>query len=188
MSAPRVAIFLRKIVENNFKQEKKIISKYFSTKPGELVLDLGCGTGEFSPMFPRDGYVGIDISPANIEYASRHYQKKFLVADGKRLPFADGYFSKVLVVGVFHHLSESDLEKVMSEIRRVLKPQGRLLVMEDTRCNNPVITFLQSFDQGAFVRTGSAWKEIFFRGWNIEESFAFRSGLSYYSAFLLKNP
>lgn len=187
LTSPQISIVLRKIVENNFKKQKKIIKKYFATRADDQVLDIGCGTGEFSVFFPAENYIGIDIDLDNIKYANKHYQRKFLVADGKKLPFKNNHFTKVLVLGVFHHLSDANAQMVLSEIKRVLRPDGRLLVMEDTRCANLVTNFLQHFDQGEFIRTGEEWLSMFSRGWGIEQNFTFKNGISFYTTFLL-NP
>ena len=97
---PAMSIVLRKIVEINFKEQKSIIQNHFAGSSSDMILDLGCGTGEFSPYFPKNKYIGIDIDPKNIQYAIKKHKKNFLVADGKHLPFADNFFTKVLVVGV----------------------------------------------------------------------------------------
>lgn len=185
LSTPQVSIILRKIVENNFKEQKKIIKKYFSVTSEDQVLDVGCGTGEFSLFFPAKNYIGIDIDASNIEYAKQHYDRQFLIADGKKLPFEDNHFSKCLVVGVFHHLSDPDAHAVLAEIKRVLTPDGVFLVMEDTQSTNVATTLLHHFDQGKFIRTREEWSGIFSQGWELKQDFTFKNGLCFYSAFLL---
>lgn len=186
MISPSILIIIRKIVENNFKKQKEIIKKYFKLMENDLVLDLGCGPGEFSPLFEKKNYIGIDVNKKDIVYASKKYDKKFLVADAKKLPFADSYFNKILVMGVFHHLSEVDCLFVMSEINRVLKDRGEVLVMEDTKSNSILTKFIHYLDQGNFIRHQQEWEKLFNAKFKIIKSFTFKNGLCFYSAFLLK--
>lgn len=185
LSSPSISIILRKIVENNFRKQKKIIKKYFLIASKDRLLDIGCGTGEFSVFFSSEGYTGVDINPANIRYASSHYKRKFLVADGKKLPFPDNSFSKVLVVGVFHHLSDIDSQKVINEIKRVLKPDGKFLVMEDTESDNCITTLMHRLDQGKFIRSKLEWWKMFENDYLVENNFTFKNSICFYSAFLL---
>ena len=181
-----ILIVIRRIIENNFKKQKEIIKKYFNLTENNLVLDLGCGSGEFSTLFEKENYIGIDINKKDIAYASKKYDKKFLTADAKKLPFLENYFTKILVMGVFHHLSEADCLQVMSEINRVLKPEGEILIMEDTKSNSILTKFIHYLDQGDFIRPQDEWEKLFNRQFEIIKNFSFKNGLCFYSAFLLK--
>ena len=185
LTSPQISIVLRKIVENNFRKQKQTIKQYFSVTPSDTILDVGCGTGEFSVFFPSHQYTGVDIDPANVNYATKHYHGTFLVADGKHLPFADASFSKVVVIGVFHHLSAGDTTAVLAEIKRVWKPDGKFLVMEDTKTTSPLTQLMQYFDQGEFIRSADEWNHIFSNGWVKEQHFTFKNGICFYSTFLL---
>ncbi len=147
-------------MEVNFRKQKKIIKDYFIMSAGDKVLDFGCGAGDFSVCFPKNAYIGVDISGKNIEYASKKYDRKFMVADGRALPFSDGYFTKVLVVGVLHHLTLDDCNSVLAEIKRVLAPGAELLIMEDTKTDFLPIKIIQHFDRGDFIRSTAEWREM----------------------------
>jgi len=104
---------------------------------GRVVLDYGCGDGEFSLRLASQGarVVGIDISSKLIEKAHQRVagmgmngvSPRFLVGDAHHLPFGDNSFNYVLGNGVLHHLV---LDKAYAEIARVLKPGGRAIFME----------------------------------------------------------
>lgn len=191
MISPAISIILRKIAEFNFRKQKNIIKEYFTTDKNESVLDLGCGTGEFSPFFPEESYIGIDIDERNINYAKAHYQRKFLTADAGKLPFDDNSFSKILILGVLHHLNDEDCLRVLEEAKRVLKPDGKMLVMEDIDTPNSgyFTRLMHYFDRGRFIRTKEEYPKLLSRYFTIEDNFFIRSGICTYQVFaLINNP
>jgi len=101
-------------------------------KKGDKVLDLGCGPASLWPYLPkiRDiDLVGVDVSPAMIREAKKVYPKgKFLVADSEKLPFSDETFDVIVCSSVLHHLPTPT--KTFKEIRRILKPYGKLIGRE----------------------------------------------------------
>jgi SAM-dependent methyltransferase len=97
---------------------------------GDHVLDLGCGTGEFAAQMAEAGarVVGVDVAEAALERArSRHPGLDFrrTPIDGP-LPFQDNAFDLVWASEVIEHIA--DTARFLSEVRRVLRPSGRLLL------------------------------------------------------------
>jgi ubiquinone/menaquinone biosynthesis C-methylase UbiE len=113
------------------------------------ILDLGCQLGRlaipFSKFLIKKGsYDGVDIIPEAIEWTKKHIESKypnfhFTLADvyngwynpkGKiksyeyKLPFDDSNFDFVIMISVFTHMLEDDLENYFSEVSRILKPGG----------------------------------------------------------------
>lgn len=185
---PTIFIFLRKILENNFKGEKEVLARYFVCGPEERVLDIGCGTGEFSVFFNPRLYIGIDIEQKYIAYAKNHYQGTFLVGDAANLPFADVSFQKIAIVGVLHHLDDPTSRRVLNEARRVLSSDGTILVMEDVNRpqNNFATKLLHRLDNGSFIRTKGGYEALVRDMFLIQENVDMQSGLCPYQVFLLK--
>lgn len=105
--------------------------RYYDIKPGQRVLDLGCGSGATVARLRDRGVdvVGVDYSSAMIEVARREYGLGDHVrcADATDLPFETNSFDIVLANGVLHHLAvQQQLTGALSEIRRVLRPGGKL--------------------------------------------------------------
>src|SRR5262249_274478 len=78
-------------------------------KPGARVVDLGCGSGAFTALLARAGYVcvGLDISPKLVEVGRRKYPHiEFVEGDIERLPFADASFHGALLSAVEPHFPE----------------------------------------------------------------------------------
>ena len=107
---------------------------------GESVLDVGCGTGTLAIAAKHrvgaSGSVrGIDASPEMIARAQQKAARAkvdvaFQVARAESLPFSDGQFDVVLSTVMLHHLRRASREESLREIRRILKPGGRLLVVD----------------------------------------------------------
>jgi len=100
-------------------------------KPGERVIDLGCGTGELerrlTASVPDVDIVGVDLSSSMIERARRKLdgtaRVRFERADVHDLPFEDGAFDVAICVNTFHYFTAPDL--VLREAARVLRPDRR---------------------------------------------------------------
>lgn len=88
------------------------------------ILDFGCGLKPYESLFINaTSYVGIDIEVSGHD----HQRSKIDVYyDGKTLPFPDQHFDAVVSFEVFEHLF--NIDEVMDEIRRVLKPGGQILL------------------------------------------------------------
>ncbi|MFD1829749.1 class I SAM-dependent methyltransferase [Streptomyces desertarenae] len=101
-------------------------------RPGDAVLDAGCGTGRALPALRaavgRQGTVlGFDLTPAMLEQAvsaGRHRHALPAVADVMRLPLRDGGLDAVFAAGLLSHLP--DPAGGMRELGRVVRPGGRL--------------------------------------------------------------
>ena len=104
------------------------------------ILDIGCGTGEFSVFFNSNNYTGIDIEPSYINYAQKNYPGKFVLGDATRLPFNEKSFDKILIAGVLHHLNDNDCHKILNQAKKDLSDNGKILIMEDV--DYPDINFL----------------------------------------------
>jgi demethylmenaquinone methyltransferase/2-methoxy-6-polyprenyl-1,4-benzoquinol methylase/phosphoethanolamine N-methyltransferase len=109
-------------------------------KPGESVLDVGCGTGGVTiPARQRVGSTGkaagIDPSPEMIAVARQKAQRKGLEIDFRigvieALPYPDATFDVVTSSLMMHHLPDNLKVSGLAEIYRVLKPGGRLLIAD----------------------------------------------------------
>jgi SAM-dependent methyltransferase len=91
------------------------------------MLDVGHGDGAITNHYRSRGVriVGIEVNEDYVRKASERFPKtKYLWYDGKNFPFEDSTFDTVILNDVLEHISYADIEKVMSEVRRVLIPNG----------------------------------------------------------------
>ena len=108
-------------------------------QPGQRVLDVGCGTGYLARLLaqavgPQGLVVGVDPSPEMITYASRKAGRvrncQFQVGSAESLDFPAEHFDVVVSSLVMHHLPEDLRVPALREMRRVLRPGGKLLVAD----------------------------------------------------------
>jgi len=103
-------------------------------QPGDRVLDACCGTGDLALAAEREGGVvtGVDFSPRMLERARRKSETvTWVEGDLLALPFGDASFDAATVG--FGVRNVSDLDAALAELRRVLRPGGRLAILEITQ-------------------------------------------------------
>jgi demethylmenaquinone methyltransferase/2-methoxy-6-polyprenyl-1,4-benzoquinol methylase len=103
-------------------------------RPGDRVLDACCGTGDLAISASSAGgkVTGLDFSKPMLERARRKAPEiEWIEGDALALPFADESFDAATVGFGVRNLSE--LDKGLHELRRVLRPGGRLAILEITR-------------------------------------------------------
>lgn len=99
---------------------------------GKRVLDVGCGVGYGTAFLADKGareVVGLDRSAEAVQYANKHYtgrQFRFTVRDCTKLPYSRSSFDVAVCLELIEHVEDCD--SVMREIRRVLKPNGLLVI------------------------------------------------------------
>ena len=117
-------------------------------RPGERVLDLGCGSGWATRLLARlvaegpQGFgqvVGIDISDEMIRRArasSKDFENiMFVWGSAQQIPWEENFFDKVLSVESFYYYPDQD--RVLAELFRVMAPRGRLFILINLYKDNP---------------------------------------------------
>jgi ubiquinone/menaquinone biosynthesis C-methylase UbiE len=104
-------------------------------QPRQMVLDIGCGTGTLAILIkqthPGVDVTGLDPDAHALARATRkaeraHAPVRFERGFADALGYGDGTFDRVFSSMMFHHLGRQERTKALAEIRRVLKPRGRL--------------------------------------------------------------
>ncbi|WP_433290485.1 class I SAM-dependent methyltransferase [Pseudonocardia sp. CA-142604] len=106
---------------------------------GHQVLEIGTGTGNLALLVkrrhPQANVVGLDPDPLALGRARRKAARDGLdvqwdLGSAAELPYPDGSVDRVLSALMFHHLDEAVKERTLTEVRRVLRPGGRLHLVD----------------------------------------------------------
>lgn len=121
---------------------RKKVGRIVKTWAPTELLDIATGTGdlalEFQKVMPDCQVTGSDFCPEMLAYATSRGVQKTLVADALSLPFEDESFAVVTVA--FGLRNMADYPKALSEMHRVLKPGGKLLILDFSLPTNALRT------------------------------------------------
>ncbi|PWT99346.1 MAG: hypothetical protein C5B53_05475 [Candidatus Melainabacteria bacterium] len=151
-------------------QFKSIFIEHAGLKPHERVLDVGCGIGRMALPLTKyldhsGEYVGFDIVKVGIDWCEQNITPRYpnfkfqlldiynrsynpvgtLSAESCKFPYESNYFDFIFLTSVFTHMLPEAMENYLSEIARVLKPEGRCLITY----------FLLNRDSRALMLTGT---------------------------------
>lgn len=143
------------------------------------VLDVGCGTGTLAGIVAGANWpasvVGLDYAPAMCEQAAGKARAagldrgaRFVAGDSEHLPFAEASFDVITCSNSFHHYPHQ--QAVITEMRRLLRPGGRLILVDGFRDN---VMGWVIFD----VIIGRIEKDVYHAPWPVVHGYFERAGL-----------
>jgi len=129
----------------------RVLVDQAALQPGHRLLDIGCGTGTLAVLIKREHpdvtIIGIDPDPKALARARRKADRAGVSIQldqgfGDELPYPDASFDRVISSFMFHHLPAEEKVKTLRAIRRVLKPGGRLHMVDFERTESGAHGFL----------------------------------------------
>lgn len=144
-------------------------------RPGDCVIDIGCGPAYYFEQLPKVRYYGFDTSPRYIEYARKRWGDRgefrcevFGPEHLDQVPPADA----VLLLGLLHHVSDADCQALLALAARALAPGGQVISIDP--CFEPsqgrISRWMSENDRGEYVREPAGFVKL------AEESFGDVSG------------
>ncbi len=127
-----------------------------------LVLDMCCGSGQTTQFLVQSSQqvTGLDISPLSLERAAQNVpQANYVEANAEDMPFPDQYFDLVHTSVALHEMTSEELQEIITEVYRVLKPGGIFAFIDLHKPTNPLFwpglaIFMWLFE------TDTAWQLI----------------------------
>jgi ubiquinone/menaquinone biosynthesis C-methylase UbiE len=142
------------------KRFRRLALQGLTIEPETTVLDLCCGSGQTTQVLVERSHrvIGLDASPFSIKRAQQNVpQAEYVEAFAEAMPFADNRFDLVHTSVAMHEMEPAQLQKILSEVHRVLKPGGCFAMVDFHQPTNPlflpsVALFLLLFE------TETAWR------------------------------
>jgi len=138
------------------------IERHVRPRPGDRILDIGCGPADILAALPKVDYHGFDLSNDYIMAARERFGARgnFHV-EGVNMELVKKYagFDLVLATGVLHHLTDAEAVNLFRVALAALKPGGRLVTLDGCFMDrqSPVARLILKNDRGQFVRTESGY-------------------------------
>jgi len=139
---------------------RRLRKRLWAEVHGARILEVGVGTGKNLPYHPEGSRsVAVDLSPGMLRHAVRKADRlgrdvDLVLADAQRLPFRDGAFDAAAATFVFCSVPDPVLG--LQEVRRVLRQDGDLHLMEHVRSRNPIAGRLMDWMNPLWVRVCGA--------------------------------
>src|SRR5262252_9140287 len=159
-------------MENHHLDITEKTMRLMELRPGERVLDLGCGSGWATRLLARvvsegpEGFgqvVGVDISDEMIRQAraaSKDFENvMFVVGSAAEIPWEENFFDKVLSVESFYYYPDQD--RALAELFRVMAPRGRLFILINLYKDNPYsLQWVDKLKVAVHVRSAAEYMDL----------------------------
>jgi ubiquinone/menaquinone biosynthesis C-methylase UbiE len=130
----KIARIYDRLFDSMNKGLKLVGIRMFRPSKGISILDVGCGTGSHLELYQRYecNLYGLDLSPSMLEVARERLgdSAQLDLGDATDMPYEDGKFDLIISMLTLHEMSPETRSLVLGEIKRVLKNDGRILVID----------------------------------------------------------
>ena len=152
-----------------------LVDEFIKPTSGCSVLDVGCGPAAILEFLQDVNYIGLDHNPNYIATATKKYGSKgtFICAGVDQL---NGYglktFDRIIILGVMHHLDDSQLTQLMMSLKGRLNSGGVLITFDVAFEDKQkfVAKLLAKNDRGKFVRTKQQYLKFVEVAFNVEQA------------------
>ena len=173
------------------KETQKAWRALLSDHENKIILDVGCGPGKDSILFLNSKkYIGIDTSKLCISSAQKNYSNNgdfYCLQVEKIESLSIKNIDIVILKNVFHHLSNSVIDKFLTEIKKKMSANGAIYSTDPYLTNRKSITNLVvSLDRGKFLRSAEGLKDVISNQMSIKSEQTIKQKFPPYQRILLK--
>ena len=154
-----------------FDNGRELVPEVLDLFPGARLLEVGVGTGLSVPLLPRNIEItAIDVSQKMLNQTRKRlgsldiYNVQLFKMDAMHLEFPDNSFDRILAAYFISKVP--DPVKIILEMKRVCRPEGKLVFLNHFQCEVPAIAVLEKFFSPLFYRLG------FYTGLELQELMA----------------
>lgn len=161
MSSPVIYLLSQWII--GAKRSRLIcVREYVCPIVGQRILDVGCGPGYVVEYFPESDYTGFDTDKKYIQYANDKYGQRgrFFCQELDDATAKDlNSFDLIIMNGLIHHLSDTQVIRLFQRAKRILKPGGKVVTLDGcyVKGQSSIAKKLLDCDRGKYVRDEAAY-------------------------------
>lgn len=146
------------------RSRRTLVAEHIRPRPGDRVLDIGCGPAAILPYLGAVAYVGYDPNPDHVARAQAAYagRGRFVVGDASQVEAVDGSFDLVLCLGLLHHLDDDAVVSLAAIARAKLAPGGRFVAVDPVFAPGQhwIARRLAAADSGQNVRAADGYRRL----------------------------
>ena len=155
--------FHRLVVKRDARQV--LVDEYIKPRPGDRLLDIGCGPASMLPYLDKVNYTGLDLEPNFVEQARAKYGDRATFIHARVQDLAEklhSQFDLAIAIGVLHHLDDPEATELFRAVGKLLKAKGRLIVSDPVfrPRQNPLARLVMALDRGKSIRNKEGYAAL----------------------------